>query len=179
MADGRRQSETLPSVFFWLIGKKRWLPQPLIGWNIFDFSSKSAKWNSRKLDRKHDLNVFYQVCVLRDDPKTRWLPRPLIGWDIFDFSFETADQNSTKLDRMQDLNILYQVRVFRVNQKIKIAALASDWLRHFQIRLINSDIFDFLFETAEQNSRKLDRKQNLNILWQVCVFQADWNCSHC
>ena len=35
-------------------------------------------------------------------------------------------------------------------------------------------IFDFSSETAEQNSTKLDRKQDLNVLYQVCVFRADW-----
>ena len=34
-------------------------------------------------------------------------------------------------------------------------------------------IFDFSSETAERNSTKLDRKQDLNILYQVCVFRAD------
>ena len=34
-------------------------------------------------------------------------------------------------------------------------------------------IFDFFSETAEQNSTKLDRKQDLNVLYQVCVFRAD------
>ena len=34
-------------------------------------------------------------------------------------------------------------------------------------------IFDFSSETAEQNSRKVDRKQYLNVLYQVCVFWAD------
>ena len=63
--------------------------------------------------------------------KTRWPPWPLIGWDIFNFSSETAEGNSTKLDRKQDLNILYQVCVFQADRKNKMAALASDWLRHF------------------------------------------------
>ena len=63
--------------------------------------------------------------------KTRWPPWPLIGWDIFDFSSETAERNSTKLDRQENLNILYQVCVFRADRKNKMAALASDWLRHF------------------------------------------------
>ena len=31
-------------------------------------------------------------------------------------------------------------------------------------------IFDFSSETAERNSTNLDRKQNLNIIYQVCVF---------
>ena len=69
--------------------------------------------------------------------KTRWRPWPLIGWDIFDFSSETAEGNSTKLDRKQDLNILYQVCVFQADRKNKMATLASDWLRHFQLLLWN------------------------------------------
>ena len=144
--------------------------------------------------------------------KTRWPPWPLIGWDIFDFSSETAERNSTKLHRKQDLNVLYRVCVFRVNQKNKMAALASDWLRHFRLLLWNCwtefnktwqearsqrplpslcfsgqsekkrwlpwpligwDIFDFYSETAERNSTKLDRKQDLNVFYQVCVFQAN------
>ena len=193
--------------------------------------------------------------------KTRWPPWPLIGWDIFDFSFETTEQNSTKLDRNQDLNVLYQVCVFWADRKNKMAALASDWLRHFRLLLWNRwteyyetwkearsqcplpslcfsgwsekqdggpglwlaetfstsplkplngiqrnltgskistsstkyvfcgpigkktrwplwpligwDFFDFSSETAERNSKKLDRKQGLNVLYKVCVFRAD------
>ena len=69
--------------------------------------------------------------------KTRWPPWPLIGWDIFDFSSESAERNSTKLDRMQDLNVPYQVCVFWADRKNKMAALASDWLRHFRLHLWN------------------------------------------
>ena len=69
--------------------------------------------------------------------KTRWPPWPLIGWDIFDFFSETAKRNSTKLDRKQDLNALYQVCVFQADRKNKMAALASDWLRHFRLLLWN------------------------------------------
>ena len=134
--------------------------------------------------------------------KTRWPPWPLIGWDIFDFSSETAKRNSMKLDRKEDLNALYQVCVFRADRKIKMAALASDWLRHFRLLLWNRwtefketwqfvffgligktrwppwpligwDIYDFSSETTERNSTKLDRKQDHNALYQVCVFRAD------
>ena len=144
--------------------------------------------------------------------KTRWPPWPLIGWDIFDFSSETAVWNSTKLDRKQDLNVLYRVCVFRADRKNKMAALDSDWLRHFRLLLWNhwtefnetwqearsqrplpslcfsgrsekqdgrpglwlaDTFFDFFSETAEQNSTKLDRKQNLNVFYQGCVFRAD------
>ena len=168
---------------------------------------------------------------------------------------------STKLNRKQDLIVLYQVCVFWAEWKNKMAAPASDWLRHFRLllwkcwmelnetwqearshcplpslcfagwskkqdghpglwlaetfltsslkllngiqwnltgskistssakfvflgliwksrwppwSLIGWDIFDFFPETAEQNSTKLDRKQYLNVLYQVCVFWADW-----
>ena len=124
-------------VFFGPIGKSRWPPWPLIGWDIFDFSSETAERNSLKLDRKQDLNVLYQVWVFGLIGKTRWPPWPLIGWDIFDFSSETAERNSTKLDGKQILNVLYQVCVFQANRKNKMAALASDWLRHFQLFLWN------------------------------------------
>ena len=40
-----------------------------------------------------------------------------------------------KLDRKQDLNVLYQVCVFGADRKNKMAAPASDWLRHFRLLL--------------------------------------------
>ena len=221
-------------VSFRSIGKARWPPLPLIGWDIFDFSFETAKPNSTKLDRKQDLKALYQVCVFRADRKnkmaalasdwlrhfrlllwnrwiefnetwqearsqsplpslcfsdrsekqdgrpclwlaetfstsplkplngmqpnltgskistpstkfvffrsigkTRWPPLPLIGWDIFDFSSETAEPNSKKLDRKQNLKALYQVCVFGADPKNKMAALASDWPRHFRLLLWN------------------------------------------
>ena len=63
--------------------------------------------------------------------------RPSLTFHIFDFSSETAERNSTKLNRKQDLNVLYQVCVFRTDRKNKMAALASDWLRHFRLLLWN------------------------------------------
>ena len=39
---------------------------------------------------------------------------------------------------------------------------------------IGWDIFDFYSETAERNSTKLDRKQDLYVIYQVWVFRADW-----
>ena len=49
-------------------------------------------------------------------------------------------------------------------------------IRRPSVRRLSSltfHIFDFFSETAEQNSTKLDRKQDLNVLYQVCVFWAD------
>ena len=40
-----------------------------------------------------------------------------------------------------------------------MAALASDWLRHF-----------YFSDTAERNFPKLDRNQEVNVFYQLCVF---------
>ena len=136
---------------------------PSLTFHIFDFSTETAEQNSTKLDRKQDLNVIYQVCVIRADRKNKMASRPLIGLDIFYFSSETAERNSTKLDKKLDPNVLHQVCVFRTDRKIKMTAPP----------LICWDIFH-VSETTERNTTKLHRKQSLNILYQVCVFRADW-----
>ena len=54
---------------------------------------------------------------------------------IFNFShillLWNCERNLTKLDRKQELNVLYKVCVFLADQKRKMVAQASDWLRHF------------------------------------------------
>ena len=205
-----RSQHPLPSLCFsGRSAKIRWSPWPLIGWDIFDFSSETAERNSTNLTGSKISTSSTKFVFFGPIRKTRWPPWPLIGWDIFDFFSETAEQNSTKLDRKQDFNFLYRVCAFRANQKNKMAALASDWLTHFGLLLWNRwvqfnktwqegryqcplpnlcfsgrlkktrwlswpligwDIFDFSFETAEQNSTKLDRKQDLNVLYQVWFF---------
>ena len=67
-----RTQRPLPSLcFFGQIGKTRWRPWPLIGWNVSNFSSETTEQNSMKLDRKQDPNVLYQVCVFRTDRKNK------------------------------------------------------------------------------------------------------------
>ena len=134
-----------------------------------------------------------------------------LTFHIFDFSSETTEQNLTTLGRKQDLNVFCQVCV-RADRKNKMAALTSDWLRHFRLLLWNrwmefnetwqevrsqrnlpslcfsgrsekqdgrpglwfaEIFFDFSSETAQRNSTKLDRKQDLNVLYHVYVFRAD------
>ena len=148
-------------VFFVPIEKRKWLPLPLIGWDIFDFS-ETAERNSTKLDRVQDPNVLYLVCDFRPIGKTKWPHWNLIGWSIFDFS-KTTERNSTKLDGKQDLNVLYQVCAFLANRKNKMDVPASDWLRLFRLLLWNRQL----------NSTKLDRKQGTQTLYQVFIFRAD------
>ena len=62
-----------------------------------------------KLDKKQDLNIFYEVCVVRADRKNKMVILASDWLDIFDFSSETPDGNSNK---KQDLNAIYQVCIF-------------------------------------------------------------------
>ena len=125
--DRKQDLKVLCQVCVFPVVKKRWPPWPLIILDIFDFSSETAQQNSTS-------PKFVFFLPIR---KTRWLSWHLIGWDIFNFFSKTAARNSTKLDRTQDLYVLYQVCVFQADRKNKMAALASDWLRHFRILLWN------------------------------------------
>ena len=62
------------------------------------------------------------------------------------------------------LNVLYQDCVFSGWSK-KQYGRPGLWLAE--------TYFDFSSETAERNSAKLDRKQDLNVLYQVCVLRAE------
>ena len=42
-----------------------------------------------------------------------------------------------KLDRNQELKVSYQICIYLADQEKKVAALTSDWLRHFHILLGN------------------------------------------
>ena len=98
-------------------GKTVWPHWPLIGWDIFDFSSETAEQTSTKLDRKQISTSPTKFMFFVSMGKTRWSPWPLIRCDILDFSSETAEANSTKPDRKQDDNVLYQVCVFSGRSK--------------------------------------------------------------
>ena len=54
-----------PLLIYVIRADKKRPPWPLIGWDIFDFSSVTAEQNSTKLDRKQNFNVLYQVRVIR------------------------------------------------------------------------------------------------------------------
>ena len=199
-------------VFFGLIGKTRWPPWPLIGWDIFDFSFETAEPNSMKLDRKQDLNVLYKVCVFGADRKNKmavlasdW-PRPFRlllwnRWTEFNETWQEARSQcplpslcfSGQSEKQDGRPGLWLAETFSTSP---LKPLNGIWrnLTGSKISMsstkivffepigktrwppwppIGWDIFNFYSETAEQNSMKLDRKKDLNVLYQVCVFQAD------
>ena len=199
-------------VFFGPIGKTRWPPWPLIGWDIFNFSSETAERNSMKLDRKQDLNVLYQVCVFRSDRKTKmavlasdWLRHfRLLLWNRWTECNETWQEARSQCplpslcfsgwsEKQDGRPGLWLAETFStsplkplngIQQNLtgsKISTSSTKFVFFGPIGkprwppwpLIGWDIFDFSSETAEWNSTKLDRKQDPNILYQVCVFRAN------
>ena len=124
-------------VFFGPIGKTRWPPWPLIGWDIFDFFSETAEQNATKLDRKQDLTAFYQVCVFRADHKNKMaaLASDLLRhfWLLLWNRLTESNETWHKANSQRPLPSL----CFRVDRKNKMVALASDWLRHFRLILWN------------------------------------------
>ena len=133
-----RSQRPLPSLCF--SGRSEKQDGRLVLWLAETFSSSPLKplnGIQRNLTGSMNLTSSTKFVFFGPIGKTRWPPWPLICWGIFDFSSETAERNSTKLDRKQDLNVLYQVCVFRADRKNKIAALCSDWLRHFRLLLWN------------------------------------------
>ena len=64
-------STKFTGMFLRLTVKPRWLPWPRIDGDIFDFSSEITEQNSKKLYKKPNLSILYQVCVFGAHRKTK------------------------------------------------------------------------------------------------------------
>ena len=113
-------------VFFGPIGKTRWPPWPLIGWDIF-WLFLWNRWTEFKetWQEARSQCPLSSLCFSGQSEKQNGRPGLWLAETYFDFSSETAERNSVKLDRKEDLNVLYQVCVFRAEKWIKIATLAN------------------------------------------------------
>ena len=109
----------------------------LLTFHISDFSSETAERNSTKLDRKQDLIVIYKVYVfLGPNRKTRLPPRPLIGWDIL-ISLKPLNRIQRNFTGSKISTSSTKLVFFGPIGKNKMAAPASDWLRHFRLLFWN------------------------------------------
>ena len=123
--------------------------------HIFAFFFETSEWNSTKLYRKLDLNVLYQVYVFRADWKNKMAAVASVRWEIFDFSEIQGNLTWSKISTSSIKFVFFQV-----DWKNKMAA----W------PLTAWDIFDISSETAERDSTKLDKRQDLNVLIQFLFF---------
>ena len=142
--------------------KTKWPPCPLIGWDIFDFSSETVEQNSTKLYRKQHLNVLYQICFFFfwTDRKNKMAALASDLLRHFRLLLWNRWTESNEIDRkMISISSTNFVFIWPIGK-----TRLSPW------PLIGWDIFDFSSETAERNSTKPKRKQDLNILYQVYGF---------
>ena len=119
--------------------------------------------NSTKLDRKQEFNILYQVCVFRADRKTKMAALPSYWLRHFRLLF---------CNRWTEINETWGNKILISSTEGVLFGLIRK-VRWSLQPLIGWDIFYFFSATAEWNSTKLDRKQVLSILHQICVFRAD------
>ena len=151
-------------MFFGPIGKTRWPPWPLIGWDIFDFSSETAKQNSTKLDWKQDLNVLYLVCAFRADRKTKMAALAadwqrhfrLLLWNCWQ-EFNETWQEARSQSPLPSLCFSGQLE----KQDGRPGLWLAETFSTYPLKPLNGI------------QRKLKLKQDLNIFYLVCVFRAD------
>ena len=126
------------------------------------FPLKPLNRIQQNMTERQDLNVLYQVCVFRADQKNKipdlWLTETF--WTSPHKPLKRIQQNLTgsKISMCSTKFVF-----FGLIRKTRL----PPWSR------IGWDFFNFS-ETAERNSTKLDRKQDLNVLYQVVFFRADW-----
>ena len=183
-----------------------------VNFHIFDFSSETTKWNSTKLDIKQDLNALYQVCVFRADRKNKmaalasdWLRHfRLLLWNRiteFNETWQEARYQRTlpslcfsgRSEKQDGRPGLWLAETFstsplkplnRIQRNLTGSKISMPSIKFVFFRwigktkwppwpLIGLDIFHYSSETAERNSTKFDRKQDLKALYQVWVFRAD------
>ena len=199
-------------LFFRPIGKKQ-NGRPGL-WLAETFSTsplKPLKGIRRNLIGSKISTPFTKFVFVRWIGKTKWPPGLWFVETFSTFPLKPLNEFNKTWQEARSQHPLPGLR-FRADQKNKIAALSSDWLRHIRLLLWNhwtefnetwqkassqrplpslcysgwsktqygrpglwlaETYFDFSSETAERNSAKLDRKQDLNVLYQVCVFRAE------
>ena len=162
-------------MFFRPIGKTRWPPWPLIGWDIFDFFSETAEQNSTKFDRKQELNVLYQIFVFRADRKNMmaalasdWLRRfRLLLWNRWTKFKETWQE--ARSQRFQP-RLCFSSRWINKNcrpgrssvKKVAHCTQVHD-MWPFGPLVFSPDFNNWINSTLNKNYVKYDSLQNFNI----------------
>ena len=137
-----------------------------------------------KLDRKQDLNVFYQICVLRVGRKNKmatmasnWLRHSRLLWN------SRTQFNKAWLEARSQGSLTSLDLFFLPIGKTKMAALASDWLRNFRLLLWNrwTEFNETWQEAISQRplpSFRADRINKMTALDsdQLRPFWLLWNC---
>ena len=134
LTESKISTSSTKFVLFGPIGKPRWPPWPLIGWDIFAFFSTAVERNSTKLRQEARYQrpppnlCFSDRLENQDGHPGHWLAETFSP-----SSLQPSNGIQRNLDRKQDINVLYQVCVFWPIGKTRWPPLP----------LIRRDIFDF------------------------------------
>ena len=133
MTGSKISTSSTKYVFFGLIGKTRWPPWPLTGLDIFDFPLKLLNRIQRnltgsKISMSSTKFVFFRPIWKQDGHRGLWLaetfstsPLKLLNWIQRNLTGSKILTSSTKFV------------FFGPIRKNKMAALASDLIRHFRL----------------------------------------------
>ena len=161
--EGRSQ-RPLPSLCFSSQSEKQdghpslWLADAFSSSPLKPLNRTQRNLTGSKISMSSTKFLFFRKII-----KTRWPPGPLISWDISTSSLKPLNTIQRNLTGSKISTASTKFMFFGPIGKTRW----RPW------PLIGWDIVDFFSETAEGNSTKLDRKEDLNILYQVCVFRAD------
>ena len=148
-ADRKTKMATPASVWlrhFWLLLWNRWT----------EFNDR--KLTGRKISRSSTKFVFFGLIGKPRWPTSLWLAERYSTSHLKPLNRIHCNLTGSKISPSSTKF------VFQTDRKNKMAAARS---------LIGWEMFDFSSETTGRNSTKLDRKQDLNVLNQVCAFRAD------
>ena len=132
---------------------------------------------------KRDFSRLFGIDVLW---RHRWITSGMglshpPGWDNISPDVKIGGYSCLKSEKFSTspLKPLNEIQRNLTGIKISTSSIKSVFFRpNWKIRwppwpLIGLDIIDFSSEMAQRNSTKLDRKQDLNVLYQVCVFRLN------
>ena len=164
------------------IGKTRWPSWSLIGWDIFDLFSETAKRNLSKLDWKQDPNVLY-ICTkfvggfFLPIGKTRWPSLLLIGWDVFNSPLKPLNgiqRNLTWLEARSQRPL--SSLCFSGRSEKQDGRPAFDWLKHFRLLIwteFNETWQDAISQRRLRNlcfSGRSEKQHDRSGLWLTETF---------
>ena len=163
-----------PFVLFGLIGNTRWPHVPLICWDIFDFSSETAERPATKLDRMQDLNVLFQVCVFWADRKKDghpglWLTETFSTSPLKPLNVIQRNLTGSKISTFST-----KFGFFGPIGKNKMAALASDLLRHFWLLWNRWTEFNETWQEARSQCPLPVRVIRADRKYKMAARASDW-----
>ena len=122
-------------VFFRPIGKTRWPPWPLIGWDIFSWKEFNKTWQEERSKRPLPSLFFSGQSEKQGGRPGLWLAKTFLTSSLKPLN---GIQWNLKLSKISTSSTKFMF--FGLIGKNKMAALTSDWQRHFPLKGIQRNL---------------------------------------